>query len=79
MNYEADSPGFGSLSWARCKHAPPGSRAQHPLTLPDDDEGKTPKIIKCIFQHKTDSKPAQTKTMEGLPTLKPFPVKLYQR
>lgn len=72
MSYEADSAEFGSLSLGQMQ-------AQHPLTLPDDDERKTPKIIKCIFQHKTDSKPAQTKTMEGLPTLKLFPVKLYQR
>lgn len=41
--------------------------AQHNTrsTLPDDDEGKTPKIIKCIFQHKTDSKPAQRKAWRG--------------
>lgn len=76
MSYEADSPEFGSLSLGQMQA---GSTAQHSLTLPDDDEGKAPKIIKCIFQHKTDSKPAQTKTMEGLPTPKPFPVKLYQR
>lgn len=77
MNDEADSPESEAFPWARCKHIPQG--AQYPLALPDDDEGKTPKIIKCIFQHKTDSKPAQTKTMEGLPTPQLFPVKLYQR
>lgn len=79
MNDEADSPEFGSLSLGQMQAHPSGSTAQHPLTLPDDDEGKTPKIIKCIFQHKTDSKSAQTKTMEGLPTPQLFPVKLYQR
>lgn len=78
MSYEADSPDFGSLSQGQMQ-AQPSREHSTTLTLPDDDEGKTPKIIKCIFQHKADSKPAQTKTMEGLPTPKPFPVKLYQR
>lgn len=79
MNDEADSPEFGSLSLGQMQAHPSREHSTTLLTLPDDDEGKTPKIIKCIFQHKTDSKPAQTKTMEGLPTPTLFPVKLYQR
>lgn len=78
MSYEANSPDFGSLSLGQMQTHPSREHSTT-LTLPNDDEGKTTKIINCIFQHKTDSKPAQTKTMEGLPTPKPFPVKLYQR
>lgn len=48
--------------------------------LPEDDKGEITRLIKCIIQHKPlVSKPTQIKTMEGLPTPKPFPVKLYQR
>lgn len=63
-----------------CEHKRAELPAHIARALPQDDKERTTRLIKCIIQHKPlVSKPTQIKTMEGLPTLKPFPVKLYQR